>query len=142
MLMSAPRLCCFLSYDGTVMLLHMRFFNYPDGAPGHSFAHEYQSKSVSLPACLFHLDDGNPGNSVRTVANHPVIACYNKGMACPHLFSTPAHHASMHARFDPLYRNILPYDTIPYDTIPYDTIPYHTIPYHGCATADATSGYA
>ena len=21
-------------------------------------------------------------------------------------------------------------------------IPYHTIPYHGCATVDATSGYA
>ena len=24
----------------------------------------------------------------------------------------------------------------------YHTIPYHTIPYHGCATVDATSGYA
>ena len=43
-----------------------------------------------------------------------------------------------------ILHRLLPYHnfTIPYHTIPYHTIPYHTIPYHGCATVDATSGYA
>ena len=102
-------------------------------------ASEYRGDAISsLPSTLRNITNGSHDSAWICHAQHvPCQMRLFESSISP--TAAACARSCLSARTQPLTATGAPSQT---STIPYHTIPYHTIPYHGCATVDASSGYA